>query len=164
MCIFKGVGKEILGLIEELESILSGVDNEIITERRNKQNRNIKQIVGHLIDSSSNNTHRVIHLQYQKSPIDYPDYANLGVNDKWIAIQNYNDENWFELVQLLKYSNTHFAHVIKKVNEECLDNEWISALNTRITLKDMIEDYPRHIELHIKEIKELINSSDTETM
>ena len=82
----------------------------------------------------------------------------LGVNDKWIAIQNYDDENWFDLIQLLKYSNIHYAHVINNVDEKCMDNEWISALNDRITLKDMVADYPRHLRLHIKEIDELINS------
>ncbi len=155
---FNEIGQEILSLIEELVSTLSELEDEVITTRKNKQNRNIKQIAGHLIDSASNNTHRVIHLQYQKSPCKYPDYANLGVNDKWIAIQNYNNENWFNLIQLLKYSNIHYVHVINNVDEKCMDNKWISAVNDRITLEDMVTDYPRHLKLHIKEIDELINS------
>jgi len=110
-----------------------------------------------MVDSASNNTHRIIHLQYQPSPLIYPDYANLGNNDRWIAIQNYQDETWNDLVQLCKYSNLHIVHVINNVNAKMLDNEWISALNQKVSLRAMITDYLRHFKLHLSEIDELIN-------
>ncbi len=56
-------------MIQKWEPILLALPNETLINRRNSQNRNIKQILGYLIDSTSNNTHRVIHLQYQKSPL-----------------------------------------------------------------------------------------------
>jgi hypothetical protein len=87
----------------------------------------------------------------------YPDYANLGNNDRWIAIQNYQEGEWFDLVQLWKYSNIHIVHVIENVNMETLDNEWITALNKRVSLKTMILDYLRHFRLHLSEIDELID-------
>ncbi len=130
---------------------------DMITKRLNSQNRTIKQIVGHMVDSASNNTHRIIHLQYQTSPLIFPDYANLGNNDRWIALQNYQDENWEDLVQLWKYSNIHIVHVINNVNIEKLDNEWIDALNTAVSLKTMIIDYLPHLRLHLGEIEDLIN-------
>jgi len=144
-------------LVNEWETILKGLDNEVISTRRNKQNRTIKQIVGHMIDSASNNTHRIIHLQYQESPLIYPDYANFGNNDRWIAIQNYQSENWDDLVQLWKYSQIHIIHVIRNVNPEKLANEWISAKGDRVSLESMITDYPRHLKLHLDEIDELID-------
>jgi len=48
------------------------------------QHWTIKETIGHLIDSASNNTYRIIHLQYQQSPLVFPDYANLGNNDRLI--------------------------------------------------------------------------------
>ena len=80
--------KELLRLVNEWELRLLSLPEEVIGNRRNIQNRTIKQIVGHMVDSASNNTHRIIHLQYNSSPLIYPDYANLGNNDRWIAIQN----------------------------------------------------------------------------
>ncbi len=156
---FHNNNQELLRLIKIWEPKLTQISEEIITNRRNSQNRTIKQIIGHMIDSASNNIHRMIHLQYQDSPLIFPDYANLGNNDRWIAIQNYQDENWQDLVQLWKYSNLHIIHVINNVSLEKLDNEWISALNTRVTLKEMIIDYLRHFELHLKEMEELINKA-----
>lgn len=147
---------ELLSLIDEWEPVLMKLTADITTERRNSQNRTIKQIVGHMVDSASNNTHRIIHLQYQSCPLIFPDYANLGNNDRWIAIQNYQEENWVDLVQLWKYSNRHIVHVINNVNMDKLENVWISALNDKVSLKAMILDYLRHFKLHLSEIDELI--------
>ena len=155
---FQNNNQELLRLIEIWEPKLIQLTEEIITNRRNSQSRTIKQIIGHMIDSASNNTHRIIHLQYQDSPLIFPDYANLGNNDRWIAIQNYQNENWQDLVQLWKYSNLHIVHIINNVNLAKLENEWVSALNTRVSLKEMIIDFLRHFELHLKEIDELINN------
>lgn len=154
---FNANNQEIISLIAEWEPKLMALDNAIISQRRNRQNRTIKQILGHMVDSASNNTHRVIHLQYQPSPLIFPDYANNGNNDRWIAIQNYQSEDWNNLVQLWKYSNLHFVHVVENVDLSKLNNEWISALNDHVTLEDMITDYLRHFQLHLSEIKELID-------
>jgi hypothetical protein len=149
--------QELLSLVEQWEPRLLALANDVITERRNSQNRTIKQIVGHMVDSASNNTHRIIHLQYQKNPLIFPDYANLGNNNRWIAIQNYQDEEWDNLVQLWKYSNIHIAHVIRNINAEKLENEWISALDEKISLRAMVVDFLRPFKLHCDEINELVN-------
>lgn len=151
------IGAELSGLIEEWFPILSGTEESVLTGNVNRQNRNIKQIVGHMIDSASNNTHRIVHFQYRNSPLDFPDYANLGMNDRWIAIQNYTDENWVNLLYLWKYIHFHFIHVISNADENNLEKIWISATGEKITMKEMILDFPRHFRLHIEEIKELIN-------
>jgi hypothetical protein len=146
---------EIVSLIDYWEPELASFPEVTLTNRRNNQNRTIKQVLGHLIDSVSNNTHRVVHLQYQESPFDFPNYASFGNNDRWIAIQNYQDEDWTIMIQLWKYSLLHFCHVIKNVDDSKLENEWISGPDQRINLKTMIVDFPRHLKLHLEEIREL---------
>ena len=146
-----------LELMAAWEPRLSALSEDVVSNRRNSQNRNIKQILGHMVDSATNNTHRIIHLQYQSSPLIFPDYAALGNNDRWIAIQNYQTENWSDLVQLWKYSNRHIIHVINNVNPDKLDNIWLSALDEEVSLRNMINGYLSHFELHLNEIEELIN-------
>jgi len=146
-----------LELMAAWEPRLSALSEDVVSNRRNSQNRNIKQILGHMVDSATNNTHRIIHLQYQSSPLIFPDYAALGNNDRWIAIQNYQTENWIDLVQLWKYSNRHIIHVINNVNPDKLDNIWLSALDEEVSLRNMINGYLSHFELHLNEIEELIN-------
>ncbi|MDR3651611.1 MAG: DinB family protein [Paludibacter sp.] len=154
---FKTNNTRLLELLAAWEPRLLALSEEVITTPRNGQNRNIKQILGHMVDSASNNTHRIIHLQYQVSPLIYPDYANLGNNDRWIAIQNYQDENWNNLVHLWKFTNLHIAHVISHVNPDKLDNVWLSALGEEVSLYNMITGYLGHFELHLQEIEDLIN-------
>ena len=146
----------LLHLIEAWEPKLSSLSEKVISECRNQQNRTIKQIVGHMVDSASNNTHRIVHLHYQPSPLIYPNYASEGNNDRWIAIQNYQTEKWDDLVQLWKYVNLHIIHVINQINPEKLNNEWNAASGISITLEAMIIDYLKHFELHLNEINELI--------
>jgi len=155
---FSKNNQELEILLEKWELILLKLPEDVITTRRNSQNRTIKQILGHMADSASNNTHRIIHLQYQESPMSFPNYASNGNNDKWIAIQNYQEENWFELVQLWKYSNLHFIHVVSNADLNKLDNEWISGPDKNISLREMIHFYLDHFKLHIGEIEELINT------
>ncbi len=152
------ISDQIIMLIHEWTDRLLALDCGCISKNRNIQKRNIKQIVGHMVDSASNNTHRIIHLQYQESPINFPDYANLGVNDQWIALQNYEEAKWEELVYLWKYTNLHIAHIINQVDSAHLNKIWISALKDEVSLEAMIEDFPRHMLLHLNQIAELISA------
>jgi len=159
---FLTISKEITSLIREWELKLVSIPQDIILQRRNSQNRNIRQILGHMIDSASNNTHRVIHLQYNEIPLIFPNYATFGNNDRWIAIQNYQDEVWEQMIQLWKFSLLHFCHVIENVNPDKLDNEWISGPSQKIMLREMVADFPGHLKLHLDEIDALLNTMSTE--
>ena len=153
------LSNEIISLVNDWEPVLIRLPEDIISQRRNSQNRTIKQIVGHIIDSSSNNTHRIVHLQYQTPPLIFPNYATFGNNDRWIAIQDYQNEDWTAMVQLWKYSLIHISHVIKNVKSGKINNEWISGPGKKVTLKMMIVDFPRHLKLHLSEINDLINKT-----
>jgi hypothetical protein len=153
---FEPVTREIATLIEAWESRLSELSSEVITQRKNSQNRTIKQILGHLIDSASNNIHRYVHLQYRESPLEFPNYASEGNNDRWIAIQQYQTEDWEKMIRLWIYINYHLIHVIRHINPEKLDNEWIAAPERHISLREMVNDYVRHLKLHLGEITDLL--------
>lgn len=153
---FEPITQGILALIDDWESRLVELSNDVVTQKQNSQNRTIKQIVGHLIDSASNNTHRIVHLQYQQSPFRFPNYATNGNNDRWIAIQNYQAEDWKNMINMWKYSNLHIVHVIKNVNSSKLGNQWYYSEERLISLKDGIIDYLKHLKLHLSEIDDLI--------
>jgi hypothetical protein len=155
---FDNIRDEIMSLFNTWEPVLLDLPDDVISLRRNSQNRTIKQITGHLIDSTSNNIHRIVHLQYQESPLIFPNYASNGNNDRWIAIQDYQNENWENMINLLKYSLLHYCHVAGNVNPEKLRNEWIAGPGTSIRLDEMIVDFLRHMKLHLQEIKELKNA------
>lgn len=141
-------------VIIEWEPQLLDLSTAQITLKTNSQNRTIKQILGHLIDSASNNHQRMIRLQYNTELI-FPDYRQD--NDRWIGLQQYQYEDWYELVQLWKYYNLHMIHLISAVDQAKLNNTWHDFEGTEVTLQQMIEGYLSHLQLHINEIQELIN-------
>ena len=150
---FASIIEEIIALVRRWENIFITLSPEATTRNRNKQQRTIKQILGHMIDSASNNHQRMVRLQYT-SRLDFPDYRLQ--NDQWIEIQNYQEEHWITLVQLWKYFNLHIAHLIAQVNKSALKNSWTDCDGVKVTLDQMIHGYLSHLKLHLGEIEELI--------
>ena len=141
--------------VDDWSTRLKALPLEVISERRNAQNRTIRQILGHLIDSAANNHHRIVRLQYS-AHLEFPDYRQD--NDRWIAIQNYQEEDWDSLVSFWRHYNLHMLHIIRHVREECLDHTWHDFEGHQETLKTIIEGYLWHLNLHLKEIEALIDA------
>jgi hypothetical protein len=155
---FQSLCAEILRLTGHWDPILRELPGAALESVRNSQNRTIPQVVGHMVDSASNNTHRIVHLQYRESPLHFPDYANLGINDRWIAIQSYQEEDWGLLVDLWSACHRHIAHVIMHTDPDKRSAIWVSALGEEISMEAMIRDFPRHFRLHLDEIDDLIRA------
>ena len=151
---FTAITTGIARVIETEEGVLNSLSVEAITLRRNSQNRTIKQILGHLIDSASNNHQRMVRLQYSKDLLFFPDYRQD--NDLWIALQDYQHTDWSNLIQLWKFYNLHIIQVIQSVDKSKLDSYWCDFEGTKVTLKEMIEGYLDHLLLHVGEIHELM--------
>lgn len=151
---FSNVTNGILSYIAAWEQKLIDLPVDTITQKRNRQNRTIKQILGHLIDSAANNHQRMVRLQYNEKLI-FPDYQQD--NDLWIALQDYQNEDWNTIIQLWKFYNIHMIQVIKSIDQSKLNNSWQSFEDVTVTLQQMIEGYLGHIDLHLSEIQELID-------
>lgn len=154
---FSNVTDGILRYIDAWEQKLIDLPVDTITQKRNRQNRTIKQILGHLIDSAANNHQRMIRLQYNEKLI-FPDYQQD--NDLWIALQDYQNEDWNTIIQLWKFYNLHMIQVIKSIDQSKLTNSWQSFEDTTVTLQQMVEGYLGHIDLHLSEIQELIDKQE----
>lgn len=151
---FSNVTNGILRYIDIWAQKLIDLPVDTITNKRNKQSRTIKQIMGHLIDSAANNHQRMVRLQYNDK-LDFPDYQQD--NDLWIALQDYQNADWNISIQLWKYYNLHMIQVIKSVDHIKLENSWQNFEGVTVTLRQMIDGYLGHIELHLNEIQELID-------
>src|SRR5919109_2457390 len=72
-----------------------------------------KEIIGHLIDSASNNHQRFVRAQLQDDLV-FPGY----LQDRWVEVQRYRDAPWPDLVALWRTFNLHIARVMESVPEE----------------------------------------------
>ncbi len=149
------VGSDIRRIALEWEGKLSGLQEEQITQRLNRQGRNIKQLVGHMIDLASNNHQWMVRLQYINN-LQLPDFRHHS--DLWISIQQYQQEDWKEMLELWKSYNFHIAHLIKYVDPSCLNNCWTDGEKEPLRLLDLIYDYLAHLRYSINEINLLLKA------
>jgi hypothetical protein len=133
---------------------LRSLSNEIIVARPNPAAWSVKEIIGHLVDSASNNHQRFVRLQVDDGLV-LPDYSQD--NDAWVLIQGYQSASWEDLLDLWRYFNLHLSHVIRTVNETCIDHIWVVDEDTSVTLGELMIDYLRHLNDHLQQIKNNID-------
>jgi hypothetical protein len=117
-----------------------------------------REIVGHLIDSASNNHRRFVIARW-KDDLIFDGYEQ----DQWVDAQQYRDAPWPDLVMLWSLFNRHLARVMAAVPEAVrvrpqgrhnLDRvAWrpVSA-DVPATLDYFMNDYVGHLRHHLKQI------------
>jgi len=128
---------------------------EIITFRPSADAWSIKEIIGHLIDSASNNHQRFVRLQLVKQ-LTFPDYGQDNI--RWVRIQKYQKRKWEELLDLWRHFNIQLAHIIRSVDPPCLAHAWNLDGETNVTLFDLMSDYLRHLEDHLRQINDTLEA------
>ena len=83
---------------------LRSLSDETIEARPNPGAWSVKEIVGHLVDSASNNHQRFVRLQVADGLV-LPDYSQD--NHAWVSIQHYQQAPWDDLLDLWRYFNLH---------------------------------------------------------
>ncbi len=136
------------GLVERLENIISQVDAEITNIRPGQDKWSLKEIIGHLIDSASNNHQRFVRLQLGDLK-DFPNYDK----DQWISVQKYNEMDWKELTILWRSYNRMLLKVIEHMDTNALGNVWFLD-GKELTLEFIVNDYYRHLDWHIGHFEE----------
>jgi DinB superfamily len=106
-----------------------------------------KQIIGHLIDSASNNHQRFVRIQFQDG-LSMPRYEQ----ENWVEAQNYQQESWSQLLSFWQNYNQHLAHVIANIPAEKLSHTVRIGEGESVTLKFLIEDYVAHLRQHLQQI------------
>ena len=106
-----------------------------------------KEILGHLIDSASNNHQRIVRLQIFDA-IEFPFYQQ----DDFVRVNHYQGQNWETLLEFWRHYNLHLIHLVENLDASKLSNPWITPDKERLTLDHIIEDYLRHLQHHLRQI------------
>lgn len=106
-----------------------------------------KEILGHLVDSASNNHQRFIRAQLG-GEIRLPDYDQ----EAWVHVQSYQTESWEHLVNLWHSYNLHLLHVIRMIPEDRLTSTCFVGNNPPVSLESLIGEYVRHLRHHLHQI------------
>ena len=114
-----------------------------------------KEIVGHLIDSASNNHQRFVRAPF-KDDLIFPGYDQ----EAWVAAQRYQEAPWPALVELWRAFNLHLARVMAATPEAARLREhrrhnfhqiaWQTVPEDEPTTLDyFMRDYVTHLRHHL---------------
>ena len=106
-----------------------------------------KQIIGHLIDSASNNHQRFVRAQ-QTASLSFPPYEQ----NHWVASQHYNDRSWDDLGSLWHAYTTHLSHVIAQIPDRHLAAQCVIESSNPVTLEFLVSDYVGHLRHHLGQV------------
>ncbi len=141
------IATELQNIIELYSPLLLQVSEEQskIPVAEGKWSR--KQILGHLIDSATNNHHRFIRAQL-RNHIELPGYTQ---ND-WIRLNAYEKKSWSDVVPFWKVYNEHLVLILSQIPDEVLHNTISLDGKPAMTLQFVAEDYVRHLKHHLEQM------------
>ena len=106
-----------------------------------------KQVIGHLIDSASNNHQRFVRAALQPS-LDFPGYDQEGN----VRVQAPQEADWQLLVSLWGAYNRYLAHVIARLPASKLETPCRIGSGEPVTLAFIASDYVTHLVHHLSQI------------
>lgn len=134
-------------LIAETKRALTLVDHKRAATPMHEGGWSPKQILGHLIDSASNNHQRFVRALIQPE-LTWPNYEQ----ESWVASQAYATTGWGTLVQFWTDYNMHLLRVIAHIPEEKTGTICRIGDEKPMTLGELISSYIDHLDHHLNQI------------
>lgn len=132
-------------IIETAPSILTQLSEESMSEKPLPNKWSKKEILGHLLDSATNNHHRFVRGQFENVPeIRYD-------QEKWNQFNFYQKIDTKQLIEFWRIYNIQLIEIIKQIPAENLQRE-IRVGEQLLTMEFLISDYVEHLEHHLKQI------------
>ena len=156
------IGQELREAVREAQEKLQSISVAKSEKRPAPDKWSSKEIIGHLIDSASNNHQRFVRAQFQDHMI-FPAYDQEG----WVDVQHYMNSDWYDLIELWTHFNLHLAQVIDHVPdtirhyphiEHNLDHiAWKKVPEDQpATLEYFMADYVGHLKHHLRQIWDMV--------
>ena len=143
----KELSDKLVRVVRSAESILFQVPEAESSKPVLSGGWSRKQVLGHLIDSASNNHQRFVRAALQTS-LDFPGYDQDGC----VRVQAVEEADWTLLVSLWAGYNRYLAHVIAHLPVSKLETLCRIGSDEPVTLRFLAEDYLRHLLHHLGQI------------
>src|SRR5580700_4847276 len=133
--------------VRTLPGVLARFTEAESEERPSPERWSRKEVIGHLIDSASNNHQRFVRGQIASGQ-DFPRYEQ----EQWVRIQNYQAARWHDLIDLWRAYNMHLLHVAGCMSEEGQAATCKVGGGAEVTLAWLFVDYVDHLEHHLRKM------------
>jgi len=134
-------------LVETIPALIRQIPDLEFSQKSAPDTWSKKEILGHLIDSATNNHQRFIRIQYQDKPGIYYD------QNEWVTFSNYNSLDKEVIVDFWSHYNGHLLHIMKNIPAENLTKTGIvRTASEEKPLYFFVNDYVAHMEHHLRQI------------
>jgi hypothetical protein len=149
---------ELRETVRRANDFLRGLDDEASLRPRAPGKWCPREIIGHLIDSASNNHQRFVRAQF-KDDLIFSGYEQ----DAWVSVQRYREAPWSDLIDLWRSFNLHIARLMEAVPKDervrprarhNLDElAWQTVPRDQpVSLDYFMRDYVGHLHHHLAQI------------
>ena len=139
---------ELSQLVDEFTNRINDIPEEIFSAKPRPEKWSKKEVLGHLIDSASNNLRRFICGQYDSSPkITYQ-------QDFWVMANDYQNIKKENVIQLWKLLNEQICEVLRTMpdqNASLLCDTGKDNIQLH-SIEWLAEDYIKHLKHHLNQI------------
>jgi hypothetical protein len=143
----KQVSEQLLSVIEAAEPKLREISALKSTKPVLPGGWSRRQVIGHLIDSASNNHQRFVRATLQSS-LEFPGYDQEGN----VRLQAPQEADWLLLVSLWAAYNRYLAHIIARLPAAKLETPCRIGGREPVTLAFIVSDYLTHLQHHLSQI------------
>ena len=143
------VSKQISITVDHWRKVLLELDDSTIRHKPADDRWSIAEVIGHLVDSASNNHHRFARAT-EYVELEFPDYQQVH----WVDAAKYQSFKWEQLVELWHCYNQLLAHMIASIPTSRLEAPCKIGSNDSCTLGFLVEDYLEHLRHHLTKINQ----------
>ena len=134
------------GIIIEYPDRFQSIPEAKFSFKPSPQKWSKKEILGHLIDSATNNHQRFIRAQFEEKPEIYYD------EDMWVQYNYYNELSSKQLIHFWTAYNKQLVEIMKRIPVENLLRECKMRDGRYLTLDYLVNDYVVHLQHHLDQI------------
>jgi hypothetical protein len=133
--------------VRTLPGVLARYSEAESEQRPSPERWTKKEVIGHLIDSASNNHQRFVRGQIASGQ-QFPSYEQ----EQWVRLQDYQGARWADLIDLWRAYNTHLVHVATTMSQEGQRATCRVGNGAEVTLAWLFQDYVDHLERHLQKM------------
>jgi hypothetical protein len=131
-------------IVEKAPSMLTQISEEKMSEKPAPNKWSKKEIIGHLIDSATNNHHRFVRGQFEAIPeIRYD-------QNGWNKYSFYQQIDSKQIILFWTIYNSQLIELIKRIPTDNLKRK-VKVGDNLLTIEYLIIDYVEHLEHHLKQ-------------
>lgn len=142
------ISRQLAEIVVRTERDLARLSEEATSKPAIQGGWSRKQILGHLIDSASNNHQRFVRAMLSDE-LRWPSYDQSGC----VRVERFEDARWSDLLSFWTGYNRFLAHVLAGVPEDKRNTLCFIGNNPQMTLEQLAVDYIKHMEHHLEQLK-----------